>query len=103
VAALVGVTDDGGEVSIADARLAATRVRAEAALGVVQIVERIAAKRSDEGLARARHRVLVVRRFEEEPGGAIFGAAWWRCSSMMVRSTSGRCSSGWPRCRRPAR
>lgn len=75
VAALVHVADDSGEVAIADAGLAAARVRAEAALGVVQIVERVAAKRSDEGFARAGHRVLVVHRFEEEPHGAFLGAS----------------------------
>ena len=103
VAAFMRVTDDGGEVAVADARAAATRVRPEAALGIAEIVERIAAEDSHEGLARARHRVLVVDCFEEEPRGAIFGTRIVPLPSTIARSTSGSLpSSGWPRCRRPA-
>src|SRR5207248_11103102 len=50
--ALVHIADDGGEVAIADAHLAAARVGAKPALGVAEIVERVAAEGADEDLAR---------------------------------------------------
>ena len=71
--ALVGVTDDGGEIAVADAGLAAAGVGAEAALGVVEVVERVAAKGADEGLARAGHGVLGVHSLEKEACGAVLG------------------------------
>jgi hypothetical protein len=74
VAALVCIADDGGEVAIADARLAATGVGAEAALGIAQIVERVAAEGADESLPRAGHGVLGVNGFEEETRGAVLGS-----------------------------
>jgi hypothetical protein len=43
--ALVDVAHDRGEVAIADARLAAARVGADAALGVAEVVERAAGGR----------------------------------------------------------
>ena len=73
VAALVRVTDDGGEVSVADARLAAAGIVAEAALGVMEIIERVAAEGTDEGLARAGHGVLGMHSLEEEACGAVLG------------------------------
>lgn len=51
IAALVRVTDHGGEVAVTDARLAAAGVGAKAALGVVQVIERVAAEGADEVLA----------------------------------------------------
>lgn len=72
--ALVHVANDGGEVSVADTRLAAARIRAEPPLGVVKILERVAAECSDERLARPGHRVLGVDGFEEQASGAILGA-----------------------------
>ena len=50
-AGVVDIADDGGEVAIADADLAAARVETEAALGLVEILERVAAERPDECLA----------------------------------------------------
>jgi hypothetical protein len=72
--ALVDVSDHGSEVAIADARLAPARVRAEPALGVVEILERVAAKRADERVGRAEHRILGVDGLEEQARGAILGA-----------------------------
>ncbi len=72
--ALVDVPHHGSEVAIADARLAPARVRAESALGVAEVLERIAAKRADERLGRAGHRVLGVDGLEEQPRGAVLGA-----------------------------
>ncbi len=47
---------------------------AEAALGVLEVVERIAAKGAHEGLARGGHGVLGVDGLEEEADGAVLGA-----------------------------
>src|SRR3954462_10660899 len=70
---VVDVADDGCEVAIADPDLAAARVEKEAVLGLVEILERVAAKRPDECLARALHRVLGVDGFEEQADGAVLG------------------------------
>ena len=75
---VVHVADDGGEVAIADPDLAATRVGTKPALGLVEIFERVAAKRADEHLARTPHRVLGVDGLEErcEPAAQLgFDAA----------------------------
>ena len=65
---LVDIANDGGEVAIADADLAAARVGTKPALGGAEIFERIAAERTDERLAGAGHRVLGVDGFEEHRG-----------------------------------
>jgi hypothetical protein len=54
--------------------MTATRAEADAALGLAQIVERLAAERADERVRGAGHGVLGVDRFEEEPDGAGLGA-----------------------------
>lgn len=73
VAALVRVPYDGGEVAVADARLAAAGVGAEAALGVVEVIERVAAEGADEVLARTGHGVLRVHGFKKKACGAVLG------------------------------
>jgi len=87
VAALVRVADYSGEVAAADARLGATRVSAEAALGIVEVVERVAAEGADEDLARARHGVLSVNRSRKRRAERSSARALWRCSSMMAPKT----------------
>ena len=73
-AGLVYVANDGREVAVTDPDLAAARVRTKPALGIAEILERVVAERPDERLARARHCVLGVNTFEEQPRGAILGA-----------------------------
>lgn len=73
-AGLVHIADDGREVAVTDRDLAATRVRTKPALGVAEILERVAPERPHERLARARHRVLGMNAFEEQPRGAVLGA-----------------------------
>src|SRR5215510_8118176 len=72
-AGVVDLAHDRGEVAIADARLTTARICAEATLSFVEIVERIAAERTDKRLGRAGHRVLGVHGFEEQPHRAILG------------------------------
>ncbi len=73
-AGLVHIADDGREVAVTDPDLAAARVRTKPALGIAEVLERVAPERPHERLARARHRVLGVNAFEEQPHGAILGA-----------------------------
>lgn len=73
-ASLVHVANDRREVAVTDPDLAATRVSTKPALGVVKVLERVVPERPHERLARARHRVLGVNTFEEQPRGAILGA-----------------------------
>ena len=72
---VVNVADDGGEVAIADTDLAAAGVGTKPALGLVEVFERVAAKRPHECVGRAGHCVLGVSSFQEEPSRAILGAS----------------------------
>lgn len=49
--ALMDVSNDGGEIAIAEPHLTAARVTTKAAFGVVEIFERVAAKGMYEGFA----------------------------------------------------
>ena len=71
---VMDVAYDRGEVAVAGADMAAAGAAADAALGLLDIVERIAAERAHERFGGAGHRVLGVHRFEEQPHGAVLGA-----------------------------
>jgi len=74
-AGIVHIANDAGQVAaVAAARPVAAYVRTKSSLGVVEVVEWLAAKRPHEPLARALHRSLGVDSFEEQPNRAIFGA-----------------------------
>src|SRR5678815_204772 len=71
----MNVANDGREVAITDADLAAAGVGTKPALGLMEVFERVATKRPHECFARTRHCVLGVDGFEEEPNRAILGAS----------------------------
>ena len=71
---VVDVAHDRGEVAIAGADVAAAGAAADAALGLLEVVEWVAAERAHKRFGGAGHRVLGMHRFEEQSHRAVLGA-----------------------------